>query len=121
MKTIRWSVLAVIALGAAGLLLARGDTVRTTDADSEVRALRRQAEELQSRLKTLEQRLTKVESAKPSVPPRIEILPRSSNAPPMILVPPHRDALKRSGQSPKIWGGGDINGWPYCYIPCEGR
>lgn len=121
MKTIRWSVLAVIALGAAGLLLARGDTMRTADADSEVRALRRQVEELQSRLKTLERRLAKVESAKPSVLPRIEIRPRSSNAPPIIFVPPQRDALKRSGQSPKTWGGGEINGWPYCYIPCEGR
>ena len=121
MKAIRLSVLSIIALGAASLLLARGDTMRTADADSELHALRRQVEELQSRLKTLEQRLAKLESAKPSVLPHIEILPRSSNAPPMILVPPQRDALQRSGQSPKIWGGGEINGWPYCYIPCDGR
>lgn len=121
MKAIRWSGLALVALGAVGLLLARGEATRTAGADPEVRVLRRQVEQLQTSLKALEQRLAKVESARPSVLPRFEVLPRSSNAPPVIFLPHQRDSFERSGESPKIWGQGEINGWPFYFIPCDAK
>ena len=121
MKTIRWSVLAIVALSAVSLLLARGGATQTAGADSEERALRREVEQLQARLKMLEQRLAKVEPAKPGVVSRIEILPKSPGALLSIPMPPLPGQRDRSGQQPKIWGGGEINGWPYCYIPCQGR
>jgi hypothetical protein len=121
MKTRRWMVLSAAALAALGFVLARADVARTAGSDPEVRALRRQVEQLQSRLKAVEERLAKVESAKPSVLPRFEVLPRSSNASPMILLPRQRDLPERSGQSPQIWGQGEINGWPFYFIPCGGK
>jgi outer membrane murein-binding lipoprotein Lpp len=122
MKTMRWMVLSAAALAVLGFLLARAEVARKPDFDPEVRALRQQVEQLQAQVKTLEERLAKVESSKASPPaPRIEILPRSPGAPPAIVIPPQSPLPGRSGQQPKIWGQGEINGWPFYFIPCNGQ
>jgi len=118
MKTMRWILLAVIALGAAGWVLARAEVGEESVGDSDVRALRRQIEQLQARLQTLEDRLAKVESAKPGTVPRIEILPRLPGTPPTYPIPSLPGQFGRHPSQPKFWGGREINGWDFYVVPC---
>ena len=122
MKTMRWMVLSTAALAVLGFVLARAEMARKLEVDPEVRTLRQQVERLQARVKTLEERLARVESSK-ALPtaPRIEVLPQFPSAPPAIQFLPQPDARSGPGQQPKIWGQGEINGWPFYFIPCEGR
>ena len=120
MKAMRWVLIGIATLSAAGLLLVRGEAVHGAGTDPEVCALRRQVDQLQTRLGTLEERLARVESTKPPSLPRCEVLPRSSNGP-AVLLPSQQLLPERSGQSPKIWGQGTINGWPFYFIPCGAK
>ena len=122
MKTMRWMVLSAAALAAVGFLLARAEEAQKPSLDPEVRTLRQQVEQLHARVKTLEERLARVESSKAAPPAsRFEILPRSPGAPPSIQLLPQPSVRSGSGQQPKIWGQGEINGWPFYFIPCEGK
>lgn len=122
MKTIRWMMLSGTALAVLGFVLARAEVVRKPGFDPEVRVLRQQVEQLQTQVRTLEERLARVESSKAAPPaPRFEILPRSPGAPPAIVIPPQSPLPDRSGQQPKIFGQGEINGWPFYFIPCDAK
>ena len=120
MKTIRWVLVAVLALGAMGWVLARAESGKPGGADSAVRALQKQVENLQARLRALEDRLGRVESGKPSTAPRIQILPKSPGSPghtlPLVPVFPGGP-----GHQPKVSGQREINGWDFYFIPCAGK
>lgn len=121
MKASSWLVLMVVAIVAAGLLLARGQVGQKVEAAPEVDALRQQVGQLQVRFKMLEDRLTKLESAKQHTVPHVEVVPNPPSLPPSIFIPSPLGVPNRSGQQPKIWGQGEINGWPFYLIPCAGR
>jgi outer membrane murein-binding lipoprotein Lpp len=118
MKTTHWFVLLAVALGAVGLALARADVANKTDAAAEVRMLRQQVEQLQARLKTPENRLAKVETARSSVAPRVQMLPQSPGSPPTLIAPPFSGLPGGSGPQPKLWGRREVNGWTAHFIPC---
>jgi hypothetical protein len=111
----------VIAMVAAGLLLARAEVGKKADAKPKLHALSQQVEQLQARLRSLEDRLAKLEFAKSQSAPRIQIVPSPPSAPPPIFIPSASGVLNWSGQQPKIWGQGEINGWPFYLIPCAGK
>ena len=119
MKTIRWIALAIVALGAAGWMLAQAEADKQTEGDSDVRTLRKQVAQSQARLKTLEDRLAKVESAKPGVVPWTHILPKSPSAPPAYQVPVLPGPLGKREPQGKVWGQREVNGWTYYFIPCK--
>ena len=121
MKATRWIVLATVVLGAVSLVLTRAEVGKKADADSEVRALRQRVEQLQARLRKLEDRFTKLESVKPRSVPAIEVVPNPPSVPPSIFIPSQPGVQNRSGQQPKIWGQGEIDGWPFYLIPCGGH
>jgi hypothetical protein len=101
-----------------GLMLLPAETTKKPDANTEMRALRQQIEQLQSRFKTIGDRLTKLEAVRSRAVSRIEVLPYPPGASPPVVVPSQPGVPNRSGQPPKIWGQGEINGWPYYLIPC---
>jgi hypothetical protein len=121
MKTMRWIVLSMVALGATGWVIARAEVGRRTDGDSEVRALRQQVEQLQARLRVLEDRLATAESSKPGSPPRARVQPRSPGSPPAPHVPSPFGPLGDNQPQGQVWGHRDINGWTYYVIPCGGK
>ena len=109
------------ALGALTLALAGNGPERPVSADRENLELRNQVNELQRRLKTVETRLSALESTVerlktwhplPGSPP----LPTPLEAP----QPPSRfkEKVPENGQAPKIWGQRDINGWTFYVVPC---
>ncbi len=124
MKVIRWIMLSVVALGAAGWMLARAEVGKRNDTVSDVGDLRQQIRQLQARLTRLEERLAEVESAKPGVGPKVEILPKSPGSPPTYLVPSLPGLLGKSQSQPKVWGvwgQREVNGWTAYFIPCDHR
>jgi hypothetical protein len=119
MKARNWLLLMIVTIGAAGLLLARGQVGQKAEAGSDVGALRKQVERLQARLKSVEDRLAELESAKQHTVPHIEIVPNLPGVPKSGLIPaPTPNALNLLGPQPKIWRRGQINGWPFYLIPC---
>ncbi len=118
MKTMRWIVLAIVVLGATGWMLAQAEVSRKAEGEAEVRALRKQVEQLQQRLETLGGRLADVESPKPGSPPRVMIQPKSPVSPPLYLVPSYPDQFHQGQPQPKVWGQREVNGWPFYLIPC---
>jgi len=75
-------------------------------------------EQLQARLKVLEDRLAAVESPKPGSPPRILMQPKPPAVPPTSPTPSPPGSLGISLSQPKVWGQREINGWTYYFIPC---
>ncbi len=121
MKTMRWIVLTVIALGAVGWMLAQAGVSNRANGGSEEQDLRQQVDQLQARLKSLENRLAKLESAKPNITPKLRILPQPPGSPPSFLAPSLPNILGRNAQPPKVWGQREVNGWPVYVVPCGDR
>jgi hypothetical protein len=88
------------------------------NSDREIQTLQKQVAELEARIKTLENRIEKLES---SGKPPTTGLPVPGVQPPTLERPgasvPNTGFLHRSGQHPKIWGEGEINGWKYYLVP----
>jgi hypothetical protein len=64
MKKNPWLVPTTVAIGMVGLMLLPAETTKKPDANTEMRALRQQIEQLQSRFKTIGDRLTKLEAVR---------------------------------------------------------
>ena len=91
--------------------------------DAEVRELKQQVGELRSEVKTLNQRLDRLQSL---FQPRLKPLsPPSPSMPPVAETPkgilPSSDARPGNGNNPQIWGQREANGWTFYLIPLRGR
>jgi hypothetical protein len=112
-------IIASAGVFAVVLALAQNTSNPKTPPDSNVAALEQHITDLQAQIKTLEERLTKVESAVPRNVPLLplQLVPNATPAPPSIIAPPF-GVGPQSGTPPKIWGSGQINGWTYYVVPC---
>ena len=121
-NTRRFWIAAGATLGVVSAMLAANGPCEPRNTDGDVQALQKQVAELEARIKTLEDRLEKLES--PGKPP-LASLPRLAARPPKLNQPgasvPMPGFLPRNGQRPKIWGQGEINGWTFYYIPLGGQ
>jgi len=116
-------IVAILLCGLAVSLVAVEKTGAAPDPAAEVKELRKQVAELKAQVKELEGRLDKFElaakrRAQPA-PPDLRQFGIITNLPPFRVPFPNLPS-DRNGR-PKIWGGGEINGWPCYFIPCQDK
>lgn len=96
------------------------------DAQAKVAELAKQVDDLQAKIKKLEQRLANLEKAKSiataapitggSVITVPEVVPNFTRLP-GIFAYPLQGSFADPAHPPKIWGEGEFNGWKYYMIP----
>jgi len=122
MNACRSLVTVVVALWVVTAIWAANEPGDGKNSGCDVQALQKQVAELEARVKGLENRLEKLESAgkpaasrspAPGVPPPTMGLPGADL--PTTGFPAH------GRQNPKIWGQGEVNGWTYYLIPLKAQ
>jgi len=93
-----------------------------TPPDPKITALEQQVATLQASVKTLEERLAKVESElPPKVPPGVlQFVPNNPAIQPPATGNP-LGVIPGSGAVPKSWTPREFNGWTYYVVPCDAQ
>jgi hypothetical protein len=104
-------------------MVSADDRSKPARLDKEVQELKQQVGGLKSEVKTLNQRLDRLQSL---LQPRLEPLsPSNPSRPPVVETPkgilPTPDSRQENRNSPKIWGQGEVNGWTFYLIPLSDR